>query len=240
MHAFDLIGTHLDKHHPPVGTARVASRASTGAQTFTAREYVLKGKDYLVRLADSSTYRKLNKLVERMYAWRGYRTETQAELAPPPHRIALVASRGEQLFGTLTLGLDGKEGLLADELYRQEINTFRGGERKVCELSKLAVDPEHSSKELLAALFHLAYVYGRIVHGATDAFIEVNPRHAGYYKRLLGFRQIGERRSCPRVDAPAVLLHLELAKLGARIPGLGGASLMAAKSPHPCFMSVRA
>ena len=45
---------------------------------------------------------------------------------------------------------------------------------------------------------------------ASDAVIEVNPRHARYYQRTLGFRQIGELRQCQRVEAPAVLLHRRL------------------------------
>ncbi|MBK7424074.1 MAG: long-chain N-acyl amino acid synthase, partial [Propionivibrio sp.] len=45
---------------------------------------------------------------------------------------------------------------------------------------------------------------------ASDAVIEVNPRHSRYYQRLLGFRQIGRRRQCRRLDAPVVLMHQEL------------------------------
>lgn len=73
-------------------------------------------------------------------------------------------------------GLDSEEGLLADELYGQEINTFRDRNRKVRELSKLAIDLLYSSKELLASLFNLAYIPGRIIHSATDFIIEINPR----------------------------------------------------------------
>ncbi len=44
----------------------------------------------------------------------------------------------------------------------------------------------------------------------SETFIEINPRHAAFYKRMLGFEQIGEERVCKRVDAPAVLLRLDL------------------------------
>ena len=80
--------------------------------------------------------------------------------------------------GTLTVGLDSAEGMLLDELYESEIRTFRHKKRKLCELSKLAIDPSYSSTKLLASLINLAYVYARTIHRADDAFIEVNPRHA--------------------------------------------------------------
>ena len=45
--------------------------------------------------------------------------------------------------------------------------------------------------------------------GGTELVIEVNPRHAGYYRRTMGFQ---DRRPAhlPRVNAPAVLLHRTL------------------------------
>ena len=75
---------------------------------------------------------------------------------------------------------------------------------------------------MLASLINLAYIYARIVHDVDDAFIEINPRHVGFYKRMLGFRQIGEKRTCERVDAPAVLMHLELDYMDEQISSLAG------------------
>jgi hypothetical protein len=133
--------------------------------------------------------------------------------------------------------MDSGQGLLADELYKREINHFRGKGKKVCELSKLAVDSEYSSKEMLASLFHLAYIFGRNIHKATDLFIEVNPRHAGFYKRMLGLRQIGEERTCRRVQAPAVLMHLELDYVDAQIASLAGSCKSGERSLYPYFFS---
>ncbi|MBS0475395.1 MAG: hypothetical protein JSR28_09630, partial [Proteobacteria bacterium] len=38
--------------------------------------------------------------------------------------------------------------------------------------------------------------------------VECNPRHVGFYTRMLGFSAIGEKRDCSQVGAPAVLLHV--------------------------------
>ncbi|WP_198140774.1 long-chain N-acyl amino acid synthase [Nitrosospira sp. NpAV] len=202
-------------------------------------EFVLKRSGYHIRLVDTPRQRaRAGMLIERMYSWRGYHTDTAAAaMLNNINQLTLEASSEHQIFGTLTLGMDSERGLLADELYEQEINSFRGGGRKVCELSKLAIDSEYSSKEMLASLFHLAYIFGRNIHKATDLFIEVNPRHAGFYKRMLGLRQIGEERTCRRVQAPAVLMHLELDYVDAQIASLAGSCKSGEKSLYPYFFS---
>ena len=184
---------------------------------------VLRRDGYSIQLADSPWLRSgARDLVQRMYSWRGYQLESSRATSHNSNRLTLVASRGDTLIGTVTLGLDSEEGLLADQLYGDEINSFRRRGAKVCELSKFALDPQHSSKEILAALFHLAYIYAHNVYAATDLFGEVHPRHAASHKRMFGFRQSSEMRTCARVDAPAVLLHLKLDYVGEKISFLAG------------------
>ena len=151
-----------------------------------------------------------NSLVRRMYSWRGYDTASISFRTNDPNRVTLAAWQFDEVLATLTLGRDSKQGLLADALYGEEVDRLRGSDRVVCEVSKLAVDPDFSSKELLINLFRVAHQYAREHFSASDAVIEVNPRHARYYQRWLGFRQLGKLRHCQRVDAPAVLLHQEL------------------------------
>jgi hypothetical protein len=104
-------------------------------------------------------------------------------------------------------------------------------------MSKFAVDPQYGSKEVLASIIHLGYIYAHVIHKATDLLIEVNPRHAGFYERRLGFRQIAGMRTCPRVNAPAVLLHIELAYMGAQISRHAGSRDTREKSLYPYFFS---
>jgi hypothetical protein len=199
-------------------------------------ECLLRCNDYSIRLVDSPRQRnKAGLLIKRMYSWRGYITDDSALVPQNPNYLTLEASSEQQLFGTLTLGIDSKKGLAADELYEKEINIYRKKGHKVCEVSKLAIDPQFSSKELFASLFHLTYIYAHTLHKVKDAFIEVNPRHAAFYKRMLGFKQIGEKRTCPRVNAPAVLLHLDLDYMDAQISCLAGARELKDKSLYPYF-----
>ena len=85
------------------------------------------------------------------------------------------------------------------------------------ELRRLAVRDSVDSRMVLAELFRAGYCIGRLVHGATDALIEVNPRHAGFYSRVFGFVRLGDEWICARVNAPAVLMHLDVSKLDLRL-----------------------
>jgi len=149
-------------------------------------------------------------LVRRMYAWRGYRSDVGPHSVDDPNRLTLAAWHAGTVVATLTIGRDSAAGLLADSLYAEELARLRRPGRVVCELSRLAVDPDFSSRELLWQLLCAAHRYGRAIFAASDVVIEVNPRHARYYQRSFGFRQLGSLRRCLRVDAPAVLLHRAL------------------------------
>jgi hypothetical protein len=199
---------------------------------------LLERSDFQVRLADDHGRRsKSSMLIQRRYSWRGYKHETADALAPGANQITLQACRDDTVFGTLSLGFDSQAGLAADELYKDEIDQHRAAGATVCELTRLAIDPEHGSKEVLGALFHLAYIFGGVFGAVTDVFIEVNPRHVFFYKRMLNFRQLGERKMCKRVDAPAVLLHLEVAYVTEQIARFGGSRDASQRLLYPFFFS---
>jgi hypothetical protein len=200
--------------------------------------YVLRRGNYKIYLADSSKLcSEAGALVRRMYSWRGYETENAAFTSRNPSQLTFVATCGQNVAGTVTLGFEKEGRLLADELFGGEINDYRKRGRKVCELSKFAIDPQYSSKEVIASLFQLAYIYGSVIHNATDLFGEVNPRHARSHERMFGFRRVNdETRTCPRVSAPAVLLHLEFEHVGAQIASLAGSRIAGERSIYPyCF-----
>lgn len=178
---------------------------------------------FKIRLAHSEGRRgSTDLLIKKMYAWRGYGTNTPDHGAP--NSITLMADFKEHVIGTLTIGLDWGTGtgLLADQLYKDEIDRLRHANRSVCEFTNLAVDHDSNSKRVLAALFHLAFIFAHKIHGRTDMLIEVNPRHAVFYKRMLGFAQLGEERICPRVNAPAILLRLTSEYVSERTALYGG------------------
>lgn len=216
----------------PAPNDEIGSRDSQGfASTLSA--------SYVVQCADPDSHgHAVRLLIERRYAWRGLHTGDAHHQQLRPDCITLVASCADEIFGTVTLRLDGDEGLLADTLYRDELAFLRRPDARLCEITKLAVDTHHNTKEVLGALFHLIYIHGRLIHGMTSVVIEVHPRHAGFYRRMLGFTTIGEQKACPRVnDAPAVLLHLDLRHVDEQIALLGGLGSCRARSLYAYFLS---
>lgn len=80
----------------------------------------------------------------------------------------------------------------------------------LCEFTRFAVDPGPWSRAVVAALFHTAFIAAHRVMRCDHVLIEVNPRHAGYYERCIGFRSLGEHRCHEEVGAPAVLMQGDL------------------------------
>ena len=194
-------------------------------------------QEFKVRLATNEDRRKAaSLLIEKMYSWRGYEA---GALGQDPNKITLVAYQEDQVVGTLTLGLDSPGGMVVDQLYKSEADQLRAQGRKICDVTKLAVDQDIKSKNVLGALFHLSVIYGRNIHHATDFLIEVNPRHALFYQRMIGFVPFGEEKLCPRVNAPAVLLKLDLAYSNEQVLKYGGlgASAQGVKSIYPYWFS---
>jgi hypothetical protein len=92
-----------------------------------------------------------------------------------------------------------------DEANREIVDGLRKTGRRVAELRRLAVLDERGAKVVLAHLFRAGYLVGHELHDATDVLIEVNPRHASFYRRIFGFVRMGDEWICARVNAPAVL-----------------------------------
>ncbi|WEF34552.1 N-acyl amino acid synthase FeeM domain-containing protein [Pseudoduganella chitinolytica] len=193
-----------------------------------------------IRMASTAGKREAaSLLLRKMYGWRGY--DVDAETAHVPNRITLYAETRGATVGTMSLCLDDPAlGLPADENFRDKLDELRGQARRLCEPSRLAIDKD-VSKRVFAALIHISYIYAHNIHGYTDYVIEVNPRHVMFYKRMLGFRDFGGERPCSRVGAPAVLLRLELERMGEQIRRFGGQMEQAPgeRSFYPYFFPLR-
>lgn len=196
---------------------------------------------FRIRAADSSGERSsANILIDKMYATRGYQT-TALPADPTPNLITLVASDHHATIGTLTIGFDSGDGLMVDDLFPDEVRALREAGHTVCEFTKLAMDSVIHSKRVLSALFNVAYLYAHRIKGADRLLIEVNPRHVRYYEAMVGFRAIGPKRLNRRVNAPAVLLSLDLLHCRQQIELFGGRPELAdtVRSIYPYSFSQR-
>jgi hypothetical protein len=206
------------------------------------RTFIVDDDSYGIRLTDTSDGRNTaSMLINRMYAWRGYSGDHQP--SSDPNRITLTATDKGDVVGTLSIGIDSEVGLMADEIFKEELDAHRQRGAKLCEFTKFAFDPSVRSKTALANVFHLAVIYARDMHGCTDIVIEVNPRHRRFYERMLGFRKEGELKTNPRVDAPAYLLRVNLQFVTEQIARFGGSwaadGETEERSFYPYFFSPR-
>ena len=227
--------TRITRHRTP---PMIMPAASLGRSTSApAEELLIERSDFHIRLANSRGRRNRSSLlIQRMYSWRGYHSKANEDPVQHADQVTLQACRDDNVFGTLTVNFDSESGLAANVLYRDEIDVYRNAGAKVSEVTQLAVDPDHGSKEVLGALFHLAHMLC-VLRGISDVFIEVNPRHVAFYSRMLNFQQAGECKICERVSAPAVLLHLEVAYMTEQIARFGGHHGRGKRSLYPYFFS---
>ena len=80
-----------------------------------------------------------------------------------------------------------------------------------------------------------------MLHNQTDVVIEVTPKHALFYKRMLGFEPFGEERLNTRVNTVGVLLRLEIDYVDQQIARWGGKTdsdvAKSERSLYPYFFS---
>lgn len=123
-----------------------------------------------------------------------------------------IALKDGIVISTLSLIDDGPLGLPIDKVFGPEVNEFRRSGIHVAEVSCLADRRESvdRSMPMLLKLMRLMCQHS-VIRGVDRFLIAVHPRHARYYKRLMGFHQAGEERQYASVlDRPAVALYKDL------------------------------
>ncbi|WP_310387928.1 N-acyl amino acid synthase FeeM domain-containing protein [Roseateles sp.] len=190
-----------------------------------------------IRTAEAGHYSGAQNLVARRYAERGY---ISSDLSTHADGSVVVCSAFDGLatVGTIAVRYESEQGLNADAVFGPELSELRAGGQSLCEFSRLALDQHVSdNKALLARLFHLAYLHAYRLGGCELLVIEVNPRHVAFYRRMLGFKVSAEARLNTRVNAPAVLMTLDLRYADEQIGCLGGSAANGAptRSLYPYF-----
>lgn len=120
--------------------------------------------------------------------------------------IVINAMGNEQLAGTITLTDPNHMPCL--ELFKDSVQSFG----IAAEVSRFAVADEFkNNKSVLNTLFDLILTISIRVFNYEKLYIEVNPRHTGFYQKFLDFKTVSDVVQCSRVNnAPAVLMYLDL------------------------------
>ena len=162
-----------------------------------------------------------NELLKERYAWRGYHSVSLPEDLSGSH-FSLSATREGKTIGTMTVGFENTNVLNCEDAFAEEVHTLRASGRRLCEFTRLAVDPGVGTKAVLAALFHVAYIVAHRLRGVDTLLMEVNPRHVRYYERMLGARVFGSERLNTKVNAPAVFLTIDFEYVKSQIEAFAG------------------
>jgi hypothetical protein len=165
-------------------------------------------------------------LLAQRYVPKGYSFDGGSQGSVSRAAPVLIAKNrldGSAL-ATLTLRVDGPNGLVAEHLYADAVVQLRSSGCRLCEVVRFASLPSIRSFELLRRLFDRAFEVGRQLD-RTDVLIEVTPRHAAFYKRMLGFRAVGTPCHNPRVNTVGMLLHASAEDLGERVERIGNREL---------------
>lgn len=177
---------------------------------------------FKIKSADSTERRsRVNSLLKDRYGWRGYQ-QVSLPTDPTVNRFTLTAVEDDVVIGTITVAFDSPSRMGADEAFGPELTAMRAQGRKLCEFTKLAIDPVVGTKRVLATLFHVAYIVAHRLRGFDMLLMEVNPRHVRYYERMLGCTVLASERINKSVNAPAVLLGAEFAYIKSQIGQFGG------------------
>ena len=197
------------------------------------------GEDLTIRSAHCEESRlAATRLLQERYRWRGY---TEASLPPLESEwcFPLLVTRRGRTMGTITVGLDSPAGLTADRTFPDEVDAFRRAGIRLSEFTRLAVDPDFASQQVLASLFQVAYLTAARLGSAERVLMEVNPRHVGYYVRMLGAKVAGPVRAHAVAGAPAVLLCIAFDDVRQRIADfLGGVDSRPAVQGSPYTMAL--
>ena len=190
--------------------------------------------EFTIKVASSDSDREAaEEIINRLYSWRGYGEHHQ--LADRETCKTFMACRNGEVLGTLTLTVDSPRRLGVDETFPDELCHIRQRGAGLCELTKFAFDPSPGSQGMLAALFHVIYLYGTQLYDCTDLLIEVNPRHVRFYQVMLGFKRVGDLRTNAAVSAPSQLLRLGIADIDHQIVSLAGSAGITNHSLYPHF-----
>ena len=196
---------------------------------------------FKIKTADSQERRsRVNSLLKDRYGWRGYQ-QVSLPTDPGVHRFSLTAVEDDLTIGTITVAFDSPARLGSDEAFGPELAALRAEGRKLCEFTKLAIDPVAGTKRVLATLFHVAYIVAHRLRGHDTLLMEVNPRHVRYYERMLGAKVMAGERINKSVNAPAVLLGADFSDIKSKIGEFGGQPDAAAheRSLYPFALSLR-
>lgn len=112
-----------------------------------------------------------------------------------PEMATFVAKAEGRVVAVTSVLMDSPDlGLPSDEAFREELGALRAEGRRVCEITNLAVAPEHRNTPVFSELTRCCLAHAMAI-GYDDLFIAISPEHARFFQEVLQFDAWGGRRS---------------------------------------------
>ena len=161
---------------------------------------------YRLRVAgDLRSRREAFRLVYGLYREKGYIDPHPSGMAVSlfqalPEAVTIVIEGEGRTLAAVTVVPDSPLGLPTDNLYKAELDALRARGRRLAGVVALGAAMEVQEAPVLAKLFNAVFLVAHRIMGCTDFEIIVKPRHARFYRKLLGFEPLGPERSDPRAN----------------------------------------
>jgi ribosomal protein S18 acetylase RimI-like enzyme len=127
-----------------------------------------------------------------------------------PETATFIAKVDDRVVAVLSVVEDSEDlGLPSDGAFKDELDDLRRAGRRLCEVTNQAVADDYRKSAVPTELMRCAIAVS-LTGGYHEAIAAISPSHNGFYD-LLGFRQIGSRRSYSKsIDDPVIALSMDI------------------------------
>ena len=112
-----------------------------------------------------------------------------------PEMATFIAKHNNQVVAVMSMVPDSPDlGLPSDSVFQAELGALRREDRRIAEVTNLAVDSEFRGTNVLLELVRCCYAYS-MCKGLDDVFAAISPGHVPFVETLLLFEPWGSRRN---------------------------------------------
>ena len=156
------------------------------------------------------------RLVFQSYLKAGLAVEKPSNLRLTPHHLmptseVFLAKLGDTVTSTISMFGDGYLGLPMQSMYPQQIRELREDGLRLAEIGCLA-DRRDTPVRFMDTFTEMSRLVVQVARarGIDALVVATHPKHARLYRRVMGYRQIGDLLDCPYANGnPAVALILK-------------------------------
>lgn len=134
-----------------------------------------------------------------------------------PTTSVVVAKKGSQVVGTLTLVRDNRLKLPIEKEW--DLSWLHVGASRVAEITCFAIDPAFrraNHGNVFFPLLRFMYEYATKYFGTDYLAVVIDPKDKDFYERILFFKLVDQRVVADYLGAPAIALFLDLKQARSR------------------------